>query len=908
MVVGESGCRTLISLPTRASLLLLLCAVLLFQPASAGSLLVQGALNSSSNVYVGNGSISFFVNATSGRVGIGTSSPNASLQVVPSGVSVSGGSGGDVADVLDGGVAYRVHRFATAGSSNFTVPAGVGSVQVLVVAGGGGGGNGGGAGAGGGGAGGLVYSSYYPVTAGQSIAVAVGAGGAGASSWHFHGGNGNNSIFGSITAIGGGGGGSYYSISEGGGGSTGYPGGSGGGAGFNGSSSTSTGGAGTVGQGYLGGNSYAVSPYPAGGGGGAGEAGGTANGIAAGNGGAGLAYDISGTLSYYAGGGGGAVSVGGINGTGGLGGGGNGELRAAINSTSGTNGFGGGGGGGNVYPGGSGGSGVVIVRYQLYPTTMRVDGISFFNGSVGIGTSIPVAKLNVVADSMGVGGDSIFEIVDGGVAYRVHKFTTVGNSTFTPPAGIGSVDVLVVGGGGGGQALGGGGGAGGYIEQNTRSVTPGSAYTVAVGAGGSASGGDSYFDAMRAFGGGYGGSDQANGANGGSGGGGGQGAGVRGNSTQTNNSGGAGYGNSGGDYCGGGGGAGTAGSTGYGSRGGNGRASPITGQYVFYAGGGGGGSRNDSSSLDGFGGLGGGGNGWKSPSIPATAGTNGTGGGGGGGGYTPQTSYAAGAYGGSGVVIVRYPIIETAAVFQGKVGIGVTNPIQMLVVSGAANITGDLSYGCPSTESNRMVKVGSFCIDQYEAYITSGSLGNSNGNNTTAFAGSAPGVIPQGSITWFQAQQACLNAGKRLCTNAEWQGAVAGTPNPGSNGSFTGCNVGSMGTPANTGSFPGCVSRWSVYDMVGNLAEWVADWGQGGLTWQSSSGQSAAPWGSSYGNDATWNVNGQTYSGSAYANGLPAAFHRGGSYANADNAGSFALGLDYGPTAAVAYIGFRCCK
>jgi len=398
-----------------AALLLALCLCAGF--ASAGSILVQGQFNSSSNLYVGSGLISFFVNATSGRVGIGTSNPNASLQVIPSASSVSGGSGGDVADVLDGGVAYRVHRFATVGSSNFTVPAGVGSVQVLVVAGGGGGGNGGGAGAGGGGAGGLVYSSSYPVTAGQSIAVTVGAGGAGASSWHFHGGNGNNSTFGSIIAIGGGGGGSYYSVSEGGGGTTGYPGGSGGGAGFNGSSSTSTGGAGTVGQGYPGGNSYAVSPYPAGGGGGAGEAGGTANGIAAGNGGAGLAYDISGTLSYYAGGGGGAVSVGGVNGVGGLGGGGNGELRASLSSTAGTNGTGGGGGGGNVVAGAAGGSGVVIVRYQLYPGTMRVDGISFFNGSVGIGTSTPYAKLDVNG-SIKVGSSTVCDSnAEGSIKY-----------------------------------------------------------------------------------------------------------------------------------------------------------------------------------------------------------------------------------------------------------------------------------------------------------------------------------------------------------------------------------------------------------------------------------------------------------------------------------------------------------
>src|SRR5262245_49552328 len=42
------------------------------------------------------------------------------------------------------------------------------------------------------------------------------------------------------------------------------------------------------------------------------------------------------------------------------------------------------------------------------------------------------------------------------------------------------------------------------------------------------------------------------------------------------------------------------------------------------------------------------------------------------------------------------------------------------------------------------------------------------------YAVSLPGVIPSSSITWFQAQAACENAGKRLPSNAEWQAAVAG--------------------------------------------------------------------------------------------------------------------------------------
>src|SRR5262249_46574819 len=56
-----------------------------------------------------------------------------------------------------------------------------------------------------------------------------------------------------------------------------------------------------------------------------------------------------------------------------------------------------------------------------------------------------------------------------------------------------------------------------------------------------------------------------------------------------------------------------------------------------------------------------------------------------------------------------------------------------------------------------------------------------SGQNCTndIYAVSVPGVIPSASITWFQAQQGCTNASKRLPSNAEWQAAVAGTPDPG---------------------------------------------------------------------------------------------------------------------------------
>jgi formylglycine-generating enzyme required for sulfatase activity len=93
------------------------------------------------------------------------------------------------------------------------------------------------------------------------------------------------------------------------------------------------------------------------------------------------------------------------------------------------------------------------------------------------------------------------------------------------------------------------------------------------------------------------------------------------------------------------------------------------------------------------------------------------------------------------------------------------------------------------------------------------------------YALSLPGVQPA-LATWYQAQQACALAGKRLLTNEEWQRAAAGTPDPGPgalNPDPQSCKHFFDWPPYDTGSHPKCVSTWGVYDMVGNFGEWVAD-------------------------------------------------------------------------------------
>lgn len=227
-------------------------------------------------------------------------------------------------------------------------------VEVLVVAGGGGGGGDIG---GGGGGGGVIYNAAFAVASGTSYTVTVGAGGVGipfSGIGQVQGPNGSNSVFGSLTAIGGGGGAVYHQF--------GSNGGSGGGGSAEGGS-----GLGTAGQGFNGGIGGGNVNFNAGGGGGAGGAGQSGDGVnfLGGDGGVGVTNDISGVLTGYGGGGGGGGNSRGGNATQG-GGAGLPRFTGDVRGLNGTPNTGGGGGGTGGFGGtSSGGSGIVIVRYPL---------------------------------------------------------------------------------------------------------------------------------------------------------------------------------------------------------------------------------------------------------------------------------------------------------------------------------------------------------------------------------------------------------------------------------------------------------------------------------------------------------------------------------------------------------------
>jgi hypothetical protein len=157
---------------------------------------------------------------------------------------------------------------------------------------------------------------------------------------------------------------------------------------------------------------------------------------------------------------------------------------------------------------------------------------------------------------------------------------------------------------------------------------------------------------------------------------------------------------------------------------------------------------------------------------------------------------------------------------------------------------------------------GAFCIDAYEGsllemlprgrtrpwspYITPAPGGRYR-------ARSVRGVAPQAYISQVQASRACAAAGRRLCTEAEWERACKGpAPSPwpyGPSYQRGRCNDGREGpvprlygtgnvfherqmndprlnqlpgTLARAGAHARCRNRYGVFDMVGNLHEWTA--------------------------------------------------------------------------------------
>ena len=123
-------------------------------------------------------------------------------------------------------------------------------------------------------------------------------------------------------------------------------------------------------------------------------------------------------------------------------------------------------------------------------------------------------------------------------------------------------------------------------------------------------------------------------------------------------------------------------------------------------------------------------------------------------------------------------------------------------------------------------------IDRYEASL-----------DGQGRALSLAGVVPA-SASWYEAKAACEKAGKRLCNSAEWASACTGQPafDDDSNGNYLDdyvegnqfpyadfhepghCNDDGdrvNGKPQETGALAHCRTTEGVFDLAGNVEEWV---------------------------------------------------------------------------------------
>jgi formylglycine-generating enzyme required for sulfatase activity len=170
--------------------------------------------------------------------------------------------------------------------------------------------------------------------------------------------------------------------------------------------------------------------------------------------------------------------------------------------------------------------------------------------------------------------------------------------------------------------------------------------------------------------------------------------------------------------------------------------------------------------------------------------------------------------------------------------------------SGMINIpAGEFMMGCSPSDSEcgedekpyHKVYLDGYYIDKYE--VTAGEFkecvnaGKCSAKNYSTGGYCTYGIFdkkahPMNCVNWHGAKEYCEWAGKRLPTEAEWEKAARGgtdTKYPWGDGFRTGmanCGEGyckdGYQTTSPVGSFK--ANGYGLFDMIGNVWEWVSDW------------------------------------------------------------------------------------
>ncbi|MDF0674093.1 MAG: SUMF1/EgtB/PvdO family nonheme iron enzyme [Nitrospira sp.] len=196
----------------------------------------------------------------------------------------------------------------------------------------------------------------------------------------------------------------------------------------------------------------------------------------------------------------------------------------------------------------------------------------------------------------------------------------------------------------------------------------------------------------------------------------------------------------------------------------------------------------------------------------------------------------------------RYGFAVPAEVFRKYlVKVGLKNKDEIAGKDGAPMVlvpAGEFWMGTPDGEGNKdehprhRVHVDAFYIDQYE--VTTARYARffqeTNQDAPKYWSDRVPkqhAHKPVVGVHWGDATDYCAWAGKRLPTEAEWEKASRGTderrypwgnePPSEQRANFHKTEFQNYGVLTDVGSFEEGKSSSSVYDMAGNVGEWVAD-------------------------------------------------------------------------------------
>ncbi len=184
------------------------------------------------------------------------------------------------------------------------------------------------------------------------------------------------------------------------------------------------------------------------------------------------------------------------------------------------------------------------------------------------------------------------------------------------------------------------------------------------------------------------------------------------------------------------------------------------------------------------------------------------------------------------------------------------------ITDGAMDVDAESDAGPPPACPAEMAHIGRYCVDRWEGHlVTKNSDGtttlwphHTRPENGVFLAHSASGVFPQAYISRVESKEACSQSGKRLCSRSEWMRACKGSRGfrypYGNEGKRGACNTGKghllttffgakrswtyenfndpqlnqePGFLGKSGDYETCHSDEDVYDIVGNLHEWIKD-------------------------------------------------------------------------------------